>query len=253
MKGHRPWTLAVLGKGGAGKTVFSALAARVLLDRGLSPLLLVDADPTGGLAWALGAGMGKTLGDVRAGLIRGAGQDGMSRGELASRVDWMALEALQEHGPWSLLAMGRTDTAGCFCPVNSLLRDAVTSLAGGHRAVILDAEAGLEQINRQVIRRVDACVVISDGSARGLHAARRIHEALTRTDQAREIGLVLNQAPDTPDPGIPALSLMGRVPRDPALAALDQAGRSLLELSDDSPALDEVRAILTHIRARAAF
>lgn len=97
---------------------------------------------------------------------------------------------------------------------------------------------------------------LGDLDARGAGQGRRGQdgdEALSRTDQAREVGLVLNQAPDIADPHIPGLPLVGRVPRDPALASLDQAGRSLLELSDDSPALDEVRAVLTHIRARAMF
>ncbi len=45
--------IAVSGKGGVGKTTFSALLARALADRGLS-VLAVDADPDANLGQALG-------------------------------------------------------------------------------------------------------------------------------------------------------------------------------------------------------
>ena len=39
------WTLAITGKGGAGKTTFAALAVRWLTENGWGPVLAVDADP----------------------------------------------------------------------------------------------------------------------------------------------------------------------------------------------------------------
>lgn len=45
--------LAVSGKGGVGKTTFSALLARTLSDRGKT-VLAIDADPDANLAAALG-------------------------------------------------------------------------------------------------------------------------------------------------------------------------------------------------------
>ncbi len=40
-------------------------------------------------------------------------------------IDYMALEALSETESFAVLAMGRTETLGCYCPVNSLLRGAI--------------------------------------------------------------------------------------------------------------------------------
>jgi len=57
--------MAVCGKGGVGKTVFSALFSRVLIEQGLTPLLLVDADPVGGLTSAIGEKAVNTLAGVR--------------------------------------------------------------------------------------------------------------------------------------------------------------------------------------------
>ncbi len=173
--------IAVLGKGGAGKTVFSALAAGAILDAGLGPLLLVDADPTGGLAYAVGAGMTKTMGEVRLKVIGNAGNPDVDSETLVHSIDWLVLESLQEMGDYSLLAMGRTDSKGCFCPVNTLLRTAIEKLSGGFRFVILDAEAGIEQVNRQVVRKIDFPIVVTDGSLRGMNAAGLLAQLLKKS------------------------------------------------------------------------
>ncbi|TWJ13289.1 2-hydroxyacyl-CoA dehydratase family protein [Geobacter argillaceus] len=44
--------------------------------------------------------------------------------EMAGTLEYMVLEALVESDGYALLAMGRTDSLGCFCSVNDLLRDA---------------------------------------------------------------------------------------------------------------------------------
>ncbi len=58
--------IAVCGKGGAGKTAVSAMMAGAV--RRLDPssrTLLIDADPAGGLAFAMGVEVRKTVGEVR--------------------------------------------------------------------------------------------------------------------------------------------------------------------------------------------
>jgi len=242
MDGKEAKVLAVLGKGGAGKTVFSALAARALKDMDAGPLLLIDADPTGGLSFAVGADTGRSMGQVREALIRKAGRTDPD--ELARRVDWMALEALQELDGFSLLSMGRTEGRGCFCSVNKLLREAIGTLIKGYAIVVLDAEAGIEQVNRQVIRRVDFPVVVTDGSVRGFNAARQVGELLVRYGFGSGGGLVLNRA-DGPAANTPeGLSFLGTVPGDEQVQKFDMEGRSLMGLPDDSPALRAVRGIV---------
>jgi len=235
---------AVLGKGGAGKTAFCALAARSLIDLGAGPLLLVDADPTGGLAWAVGAGMEHTVGAIRERLIREAAGPDSDRATLAGQIDWMALEALQERQGYSLLAMGRSEDRGCYCPLNSLLREAIGKLAEGFAHVVLDAEAGIEQVNRQVFRRVDLPVVVTDGSVRGMQVVRQLSVLLERYGLAGRIGLVLNRAERLVQKPPAGVSYWGRVPDDDMVRACDQAGSSLLGLPHDAPALCAVRAMI---------
>jgi CO dehydrogenase maturation factor len=237
--------LAILGKGGAGKTVLSALIARTLLDRGEKPLLLVDADPTGGLAFAVGADVQDTMGAVREKLITDASRPDIDRKSVAQHIDWMVLEALQEHGAFSLLNMGRTDTKGCFCPVNAILKTAIEKLAKGFKYVILDAEAGIEQVNRQVVSQVDVPIVVTDGSQRGRQAAGLVAGLLSKYKFGRgRPGLVLNRIEDISE-GVPdGLDFWGAVPDDEQVRSFDQQGRSLLDLPKDCAALLSVKKIL---------
>ncbi len=47
-------TLVTIGRGGTGKSSFTALMAKCFIESGQSPLLLVDADPDQNLAEMVG-------------------------------------------------------------------------------------------------------------------------------------------------------------------------------------------------------
>lgn len=238
--------IAVLGKGGTGKTVISALAARALLDAGKGPLLLVDADPAGGLTYAVGADMRKTIGAVKERLIDAAENPKTDRDAVARSVDWMILEALTEHDQFSLLAMGRTESRGCFCPVNTLLRAAIEHLASGFNHVIVDAEAGIEQVNRQVLARVDIPIIVTDGSRRGLQTAGLLSGMIgVNAPTARRAGLLLNRSENRPADLPPTLEFWGMIPEDETVRAFDESGTPLMELPPSSPALAAIKNTLS--------
>jgi CO dehydrogenase maturation factor len=56
-----PFTLAVAGKGGTGKTTLSALMITALQRAGKTPVLAVDADPNANLNEALGVEYNTTV------------------------------------------------------------------------------------------------------------------------------------------------------------------------------------------------
>jgi hypothetical protein len=60
-----PYTIAVSGKGGTGKTTVSSLLIRALIDAQEIPVLAVDADPNANLHEALGVEIHETLGSMR--------------------------------------------------------------------------------------------------------------------------------------------------------------------------------------------
>jgi CO dehydrogenase maturation factor len=233
--------IAVCGKGGVGKTVLACLLARALVEDRVKPLLLVDADPAGGLLMAMGEAETRTLAEVRERLVSGArGAEGEERQRLAGQLDYMVMEALVERPDYSMLAMGRSRDRGCFCPANALLREAVEALAGGFRAVIIDAEAGLEQIQRKVTRSVSRVLVLSDGSRRAMTVADQIADMAGRHLTAGVYNRASRRRLEPFPAGIPCL---GAIPEDKTLKRFDRQGRPLWELPDRNPALEAAREI----------
>jgi len=62
-----PFTIAVAGKGGTGKTTISGLLIQHLLQEGQVPILAVDADPNVNLGDLLGLEVEVTVGGLQAG------------------------------------------------------------------------------------------------------------------------------------------------------------------------------------------
>jgi CO dehydrogenase maturation factor len=233
--------IAVCGKGGVGKTVLACLLARALLERRVRPLLLVDADPAGGLLMAMGETHVRTLADVRGRLVSGARRaGGDERQRLARELDYMVMEALLERPDFSMLAMGRSRDRGCYCPANALLREAIDVLAHGFAAVIIDAEAGLEQIHRKVTRGVSRVLVLSDGSKRSMTVADQIADMAGRSLTAGVYNRAGRRGLEPFPAGMPCL---GAIPEDRTLRRFDRLGRPLWELPDRNPALEAVRMI----------
>jgi len=233
--------LAICGKGGVGKTATCALLARVLREAGVTPLLLVDGDPVGGLVGAIGERVEQTLAGVKAGVIAAArGADARARDQLARELDYHLLAALTERDGYALLALGRGEGPGCFCPANALLREALDVLLPSYAAVLLDAEAGVEQIQRQVTRRVSTVLAVTDGSARGAATVRQI---ATLVD-GPEVAVALNRCAPQAAAALPAeLAPRAAIPEDATLAEFDRTGRSLWELPADTPALTAAREL----------
>ncbi len=232
--------LAVCGKGGVGKTAFCALLSRAFLRRGHEPLCLIDADPAGGLLWAIGETVHATLADVRARLIELARLENGAGDAIERELDYRLLEALEERDGYAVLAIGRTREKGCYCPAHALLREAIDALASSFRLVLIDAEAGVEQVNRQVTRRVSAYIALVDGSGRSLHTLDTLAEMVegvplyvveNRVECAKS--LVYSKG----------YKVLGCVPPDENLTRFDRQNRPLWELPETSPAVRAVDGI----------
>jgi CO dehydrogenase maturation factor len=244
-------TIAVAGKGGTGKTTISALLIQLLAERGT--VLAIDADPSTNLNMALGLESPDTVGDVREEMltaVRG-GQFGVGldkRAYLESRI----AESLVESRGVDLLAMGRPEGPGCYCAANNMLRANIDKIGSSYDYVVIDNEAGLEHLSRQTTRDVDALVLVTDPTLRGLVAAARAQALVgeLRTHVGR-IGLVVNRVRGDLPPALQSaieehgLTLWAVIPEEPTIGALDAGGRPLAELPSDSPIREAVREVAT--------
>jgi CO dehydrogenase maturation factor len=267
--------VAVIGKGGVGKTTVTALLLRRLLDAGETPILAVDADPSNCLGPALGLEITRTLADLRDDMREGTGD----RPPSMAKSEWLALQAedaVVEQAGFDLLTMGHSEGPGCYCFVNNLIRSHLDRLARSYRHVLVDCEAGLEHLSRRTSGRPDRLVCVANGSRMSVETIDRalalyegLNGALPRVDLvvngassegpafalARFGGASRSPKSEVPGPKVDAFdaghrtpdtgrrfSTVIRVPWDPAIAALDAAGRSLLELDAASVALQALSA-----------
>jgi CO dehydrogenase maturation factor len=239
--------IAVSGKGGTGKTVVSTLLVRLLKDSG--DLLAIDADPDSNLPETLGTPVEKTLGDVREEILE-------ERDKLAPEQSWASLleykiqGALEETDDYDLLVMGRPEGPGCYCAVNNVLRNIIDVLARNYDHVVIDTEAGLEHLSRRTTQDVDIMLVVTDSSRRGLDTAKRIVELAHHLKiKFKDIFVVLNRTSPENEANLKetakemALEVIGVVPEDEGVRALDTEGRPLTELPEESGAFKAVKDI----------
>jgi CO dehydrogenase maturation factor len=163
---------AVTGKGGTGKTTVAAFLVRLLLDKGIRPVLAVDADPNSSLAPLVGVPSGPTISDMREEVL----EEKANVTEIPKeRILGMKLEeSIVEANGFDLLTMGRPEGAACYCYVNSLLRGALARLRSNYRVTLVDNEAGMEHLSRMNTDAIDCLVVVSEPTAASARAAGRI-------------------------------------------------------------------------------
>jgi CO dehydrogenase maturation factor len=245
-------TIAVAGKGGTGKTTIAALVIRSLLERGLRPLLAIDADPASNLNTVLGLPLERTVGDIREDTSEKARSGQLEAGiAKADLLDYEINASLVEGEGVDLLAMGRPEGPGCYCAANTMLRTIVDRIAGSYEGVVIDNEAGLEHLSRRTTRDVDVLLIVSDPTVRGLTTAGRVVELIgeLRTRVGRHY-LLVNRAPDGLAPELEeviarhGLNLLATLPEDRQVAEFDAVGSPLVGLPETSAVAAGVESVV---------
>jgi CO dehydrogenase maturation factor len=241
--------VAISGKGGVGKTTFTALIIKYLRTKGKTPILAVDADPSTNLNILLGMDVRETIGGIReeASLVTRP-----PTVPLSDFLDYRIQMSIVEGEGVDLLAMGRPEGKGCYCAANTNLRESLKRLSSQYRYIIIDNEAGIEHISRQTDTDVDVMFVVSDPTPRGILTAKRIRDlAIELENEVRTIYLVLNRV--DPERGVPGLDEIGDLPlagiiyEDPKLGEIEMEERPIFHLDDESPSYKEVGKILESV------
>jgi CO dehydrogenase maturation factor len=245
-----PFTIAMTGKGGVGKTTLAALAVDWLVRRGQLPVLAVDADSNANLNEALGISYTATVGGIREDARRTvAALKGISKQEY---LDLRIHDALVEQRGYDLIVMGRPEGQGCYCFANNVLRDVLDRLARNYRHIVIDSEAGLEHISRRTLLSVDHLFIVSDCTVRGIRTAGRISALANEVKlPTGSRGLIVNRAPAG---GLPdavwreidatGLTLAATIPFDPQVADGDGEGSPATRLAPDAPARVALESLL---------
>ncbi|MBW2454112.1 MAG: AAA family ATPase [Deltaproteobacteria bacterium] len=237
--------IAVCGKGGVGKTTISALLARALAAGSDGRVLAVDADPAGGLAMALDWSLEGSINDLRQEILDSLERSKTDKTDLAAAIDYRLLEMLSDRDNLALLAVGRPEEAGCYCNLNTVLREAIEALADHFRYTIVDAEAGLEQVNRRVMRSVTHLLLVTDPGAKGVRVAEEIKALAEEAVEPTRVGLLINRVRSddevTAIRSRTSLDVIATIPEDETVRSFDAQARSLLELPA-CPAFEAVTA-----------
>jgi CO dehydrogenase maturation factor len=246
-------TIAISGKGGTGKTTLAALTIRWLSQQRESPILAVDADANVNLNDLLGVELRDTLGSIREEVKTTAHQIG--RGMTKQQFFEYKIQAsLVETSDFDLIAMGRPEGPGCYCYVNNLLRDILKTLRSNYKYVVIDNQAGMEHLSRQTTQNIDYLLIISDPSVRGVRAAGKISRLIEELDtRVKERHLILNRVQDSVSQEVEnaiqdeGLTLLSSIPDDSKLLEMDQKGKTIDSITDDSPVYKALDRLLTKL------
>ena len=169
-------------------------------------------------------------------------------------LEYQVRSSVSEGDRFDLVAMGRSEGAGCYCAVNHNLREVVDSISKNYRYVVIDNEAGMEHLSRRTTRDVQHLLVVSDPTQRGLVAAERIAAFREQMDiHIENTWLILNRLPGEMPAPLQArireidIPLLGVVPADAKLLEFEFSGRPLVDLGEDSPVYKSIAGMMQQL------
>ncbi len=249
------YKIAITGKGGCGKSTLSGLIIGGLIKSGHKPVLAIDADPNQCLDTVLGVQVENSVGQIRED-VRKLSEEGASTG--MSKRDLLELkiaECLVEADDFDLISMGRSEGPGCYCYANNVLGDIIREIEKSYPYVVIDNEAGLENLSRRIVNEVDLLVVVGEPSLNGIKTVQRVVDVAHEMKlQFKKLAVIINKKGDHP------LSTAGRailekispeqtllLPWDGEVASFGEEGKDLTTLPDNNKVVEALQGFLKEI------
>ena len=239
--------IAIVGKGGVGKTTLISLLAYVYVGRG-ADVYVVDADPGANLALALGfpqelSSQVVPIVEMEDLILERTGARPGDYGgyfNLNPRVDDIPERFSAVHRDIHLLVMGsvRGAGAGCVCPENAMLKALMSHLLlSGREVVLLDMVAGLEHLGRGTAVAVDVMILMVEPGRRSIDIGLKIIE-LAEGLGIPCVQIVANKVRGPEDldlirAELDGQPLLGYLPFSPEAIEADILGQSLYDLSPE--------------------
>jgi CO dehydrogenase maturation factor len=251
--------LAVSGKGGVGKTTFSALLIRIL-DQAGKRVLAIDADPDANLASALGIPDAHKITPISEMKDLIAERTESKPGSIGSffklnpKVDDLPEALSAKLGNIKLMRLGgvKKGGAGCICPESTLLKVLVSHvILARDEVVVMDMEAGIEHLGRGTAMAVDKLIVVVEPGRRSIETAKHVRELASQI-KLTKIAVVGNKIRGPADEAflkehLSDFEFLGFVPFDNKLIEADVAGVSPFDT--DSPARAAVQKMVEKLSA----
>lgn len=245
--------IAVAGKGGCGKTSIAALVTSYLKKNRETPILAVDADANANLGESLGLKTGQTIGTIldsfqheKIKIPAGMTKD--------AYLEYKLNEAIVESQDLDLINMGRGQGPECYCYPNLILKKFIDGLADNYAYVVMDNEAGMEHLSRKTTENVDALLLVSNHSVKGIRSIRRILDLVDELKLSiKKRVVIINLVPETVDLLVDnELKQAGLepdivIPEDKVLYRYDLEQKPLTEMPDNSPSVQAIQRLMSQI------
>jgi len=249
--------IAFAGKGGVGKTTSLALLLKILLEKDSYEILVIDSDPDANVGDVIGKeiAFNQTLASKMTELkekiqSRSLPLD-MPKNQI---IEGDVFRSLIEMDKFDLLEMGRQEGEGCYCFINSVLKNVIDTLSKNYEVTLLDSPAGLEHFSRKTGRDVTDLIIVTDPSKMGIHTMKRIVELTKEVSLKFEnIWVIGNRFPDNLKDALKKeveklsednVKLLGFLPDDSKIAEYNFLGKNLLEIPKEDP---------TYLQAKELF
>jgi CO dehydrogenase maturation factor len=176
--------LAITGKGGVGKTTLTSLLSWIYSKEG-NKVIAIDANPDANLAVALGFSPEQAqkitpIVELKELIQERTGTKSGGLGtffKLNPKVDDIPDRfSIQKNGI-RLLVMGtvKRGGGGCLCPEGAMLKSLLSHLVlSRSEVVIMDMDAGVENLGRGTAKAVDAFIIVVEPGQRSFQTARDI-------------------------------------------------------------------------------
>jgi len=244
--------IALVGKGGVGKTTMTSLLAHHFAANGRH-VLAIDGDPSPCLGSTLGFSDEqlaelRPISDMRELIAERTGADPKKSAggffKLNPKVSDLPDRFSVANGNIELLMLGAVEQggSGCICPSSALLKQLVNHvIVKRDGVVLLDLYAGVEHLGRGTAESVDALLVVAEPTKRSMGTARQV-KSLAGDLGIKNIYLVGNKVQSKADEAFfrdiaVGFELVGCMPSTSEVMIADRTGGILYELSTDMAAV----------------
>lgn len=252
--------IAFSGKGGVGKTTALALFLKYLIHQDSLDIIVIDADPDANLGDVLGKNLrfndtlASKMQEMKEKIQKQKIPAGMPKNQI---IEGNVFSSLIEVGDYDLLEMGRQEGEGCYCFINSILKNVIDTLAENYHVTLIDSPAGLEHFSRKTSRDVTDLIIVSDPSKMGIQTMKRILEVTNEVElKFEKIWVLGNRFSDDLyeilEKSVEKLAdkrveLLGFLPNDEQIEKFNFEGKSLLELPENNQAFQKAVEIYRKI------